>query len=165
MAAGADHGLVLCGYHALNSLRVEKGYRSWGHDISSGDSPLDAGLGFTVTWDKPGGFLGREALVAQRETGVQRRLVQFALEDPEPLLLHGEPILRDGVCVGHLTSAAYGHTIGASVGMGYVTAPDATVGRTWFEQGRYELEVAGVRCSARASLRPLYDPASLRIKA
>lgn len=159
-----DAGARPVGYHALNSLRIEKGYRSWGHDISSGDSPLEAGLGFTVAWDKPVGFIGRDALVAQRAAGVRRRLVQFALDDPEPLLLHGEPILRDGVCVGHLTSAMYGHTVGSSVGMGYVTAPELGTGRAWFEEGRYELEVAGVRCSARASLRPLYDPSSARTR-
>ncbi len=91
------------GYHALNSLRLEKGYRSWGHDISAGDSPLEAGLGFTIAWDKPGGFIGHEAVVAHRRQGPQRRLVQFALEDPEPLLLHGEPIFRDD----HLCRASH----------------------------------------------------------
>ena len=153
------------GYHALNSLRLEKGYRSWGHDISAGDSPLEAGLGFAVAWDKSGGFIGRDAALAQRERGVQRRLVQFALDDPAPLLLHGEPIFRDTVCVGHLTSAMYGHTIGSSIGMGYVTAPSVDVPRRWFEEGSYSIEVAGVAVPASASLRPLFDPASERIHA
>jgi 4-methylaminobutanoate oxidase (formaldehyde-forming) len=151
------------GYHALNSLRVEKGYRSWGHDISAGDSPLEAGLAFTIAWDKPGGFIGRDSLLAQRERGVARRMVQFALEDPEPLLFHGEPIDRDGTCVGHLTSATYGHTVGASIGMGYVHAPERDVARQWFEDGKFTIEVAGQPVAARASLRPLYDPTSARV--
>ena len=152
------------GYHALNSLRLEKGYRSWGHDISTGDTPIEAGLAFTVAWDKPGGFLGREALLAQREFGVSRRLVQFALDDPEPLLLHGETIYRDRVCVGHLTSAMYGHTIGSAVGMGYVSAPDPSVPRNWYEEGDFTIGVAGEQVPARASLRPLYDPTSARTR-
>jgi glycine cleavage system aminomethyltransferase T len=95
---------------------------------------------------------------------VQRRLVQFALEDPGPLLLHGEPISRDSVCVGHLTSAMYGHTLGASIGMGYVRAPSASMPRRWFEEGSYSIEVAGVAVAARASLGAMYDPASHRIR-
>ncbi len=153
------------GYHALNSLRLEKGYRSWGHDVSSGDSPLEAGLGFAVAWDKPGGFTGRDVLVAQRTSGVGRRLVQFALDDPEPLLVHGEPVLRDGTCVGHLTSSMYGHSVGSSIGMGYVRAPSTDVPRPWFEEGEYAIEVAGVAQPCRASLRPLYDPTSARVRA
>ena len=152
------------GYHALNSLRLEKGYRSWGHDISSGDSPLEAGLTFTVAWDKPGGFLGHDALSAERERGCQRRLVQFALHDPAPLLLHGEPVMRGGICVGQLTSAMYGHTIGSSVGMGYVRAPAPDCPRQWFEEGPYSIEVAGIAVAARASLRPLYDPTAERTR-
>jgi glycine cleavage system aminomethyltransferase T len=144
---------------------LEKGYRSWGHDISAGDSPLEAGLGFTIVWEKPDGFIGRDAVLAQRERGVQRRLVQFALDDPAPLLLHGEPIFRDGECVGHLTSAMYGHTIGSSIGMGYVDASSLDTPRRWFEEGSYSIEVAGVSRAARASLRPLYDPGSERIHA
>ena len=144
---------------------MEKGYRSWGHDISAGDSPLEAGLAFTLAWDKPDEFIGRDAAIAHRERGVQRRLVQFALDDPEPLLLHGEPIFRDGVCVGHLTSAMYGHTIGSSIGMGYVNAQSVDAPRRWFEEGSYAIEVAGAAVPARASLRPLYDPASERIHA
>ncbi|MEA3184409.1 MAG: hypothetical protein QOJ74_886, partial [Ilumatobacteraceae bacterium] len=126
---------------------------------------LEAGLAFAVAWDKPGGFIGSVAALALRERGVRRRLVQFALEDPEPLLLHGEPIFRGGDCVGHLTSAMYGHTIGSSIGMGYVHAPSVDVPRRWFEDGKYAIEVAGQAVAARASLRPLYDPASERIHA
>ncbi len=159
-----DAGGRPVGYHALNSLRLEKGYRSWGHDISSGDSPLEAGLAFTVAWDKPGGFIGRDSLAAQRDGGFSRRLVQFALEDPQPLLLHGEPILRDGRYVGHLTSAMYGHTIGSAIGMGYVSAPSPDVPRAWFEEGSYSIEVAGAGVAARSSLRALYDPTSARTR-
>jgi 4-methylaminobutanoate oxidase (formaldehyde-forming) len=126
---------------------------------------LEAGLAFTIAWDKPDGFIGSDAVLAQRERGVQRRLVQFALDDPAPLLLHGEPIFRDGECVGHLTSAMYGHTIGSSIGMGYVNAPSVDVPRRWFEEGSYSIEVAGESVPARASLRPLYDPDSERVRA
>jgi 4-methylaminobutanoate oxidase (formaldehyde-forming) len=164
LASGPDAGLRPAGYYALNSLRLEKAYRGWGHDISAGDTPLEAGLGFAVAWDKPGGFVGREALLALRERGVRRRLVQLALEDPGPVLHHEEPVYRDGELVGRVSSAAYGHTLGRSVALGYVTAPEDGMARAWFETGRYEIEVAGQRYAARASLRPMYDPKSERPK-
>ena len=104
-------------------------------------------------------------MLAHRRRGVQRRLVQFALDDPAPLLLHGEPIFRDDACVGHLTSAMYGHTIGSSIGMGYVRAPSIDVPRRWFEEGNYSIEVAGEACSARPSLRSLFDPDAKRVHA
>lgn len=162
--AGAPLGLRHAGYYALNSLRTEKAYRSWGHDISSGDTPLEAGLGFAVAWDKPGGFIGRDALLEQEGAGVRRRLVQFALADPDMFAYHEEPIYRDGVLVGHLASATYGHTLGRTVGLGYVTAPIAGAERSWFADGTYEIEIATERVLARASMRPLYDPKSERIK-
>ncbi|RYB92272.1 FAD-dependent oxidoreductase [Nocardioides glacieisoli] len=162
-AAGEPHGLRPVGYHAMNSLRIEKGYRSWGHDVSSGDDPIQAGLSFTVKWDKPGGFIGREALEKIRAVGVDRRLVQFVLDDPESLLFHDEPIFRDGVLVGRVASAMYGHTLGGATALGWVTAPEV-VARGWFEEGAYTVEVAGRRVPARASLRPLYDPKSERPK-
>ncbi|ULR50246.1 GcvT family protein [Streptomyces deccanensis] len=161
--AGADLGLKPVGYHAMNSLRLEKAYRSWGHDISGGDHPLEAGLGFTVKWDKPGGFIGRDALLKAKDAGISRRLVQFVLSDPEPLLFHDEPIFRDGALVGRVASASYGHTLGAAVALGWVSAPEA-VHRPWFAEGSYEIEVAGRRVPAQASLRPLYDPKSERPK-
>lgn len=161
---GKNHGLKLAGYHAMNSLRMEKGYRSWGHDISAKDTPLEAGLGFTVKWDKEGGFIGREALLAQRESGVRRRLVQFLLTDPDPVLVHDEPIYRDGELVGRVASAMYGHTLGGAVALGWVTAPSAEHGREWFTGGAYEIEVASERFKADASLRPFYDPKSERPK-
>jgi len=159
VAAGPQHGLVHAGYHALNSLRIEKAYRHFGHDITDEDTPWEAGLGFAVKLDKPGGFIGREALVRQRETGIAKRLVQFQLRSPEPLLYHNEPIWRGDAIVGFVRSGMYAHTLGAAVGLGYVT--DAAGG---IEPDAYEIEVAGVRQAALASLRPLYDPKNERIR-
>lgn len=161
--AGAPLGLRPVGYHAMNSLRLEKAFRSWGHDISSRDNPLEAGLGFAVKWDKPGGFIGRDALASAKEAGIERRLVQFLLEDPEPILLHDEPIFREGQWVGRVASTQYGHTLGGSVALGWVSA-DGPEERAWFEKGSYEIEIAGRRVPARASLRPMYDPKSERPK-
>jgi 4-methylaminobutanoate oxidase (formaldehyde-forming) len=159
VAAGARHGLVHAGYHALNSLRIEKAYRHFGHDITDEDTPWEAGLGFAVKLDKPGGFIGREALLRQREAGIPKRLVQFQLRSPEPLLYHNEPIWRDDTLVGFVRSGMYAHTLGAAVGLGYVT--DAAGG---IDADAYEIEVAGVRQAALASLRPLYDPKQERIR-
>ena len=160
--AGQEHGLRPAGYHALDSLRMEKAYRSWGHDISAGDTPLEAGLGFAVAWDKPGGFTGRDALLRQKEAGVRRRLVQFALRDPDAFAYHDEPVYRDGVLAGRVSSAAYGHTLGGTVALGYVTAPEPGTPPSWYTAGEYEIEIAGQRVPADASLRPRYDPASQR---
>jgi glycine cleavage system T protein len=162
VAAGADLGLLHAGYHAMDSLRMEKGYRSWGHDLGGDDTPLEAGLGFAVALGKPG-FVGREALLRQREKPLGRRLVMFTLDDPEPLLLGDEPIWRDGVLVGRITSGAYGHTLGRSVGMGYVTHPDG-VDAAFLRAGRWELEIALDRFPATASLEPPYDPSSTRVR-
>ena len=162
-SAGAGAGLVHAGYHAMNSLRMEKGYRHWGHDIADEDSPLQAGLAFAVAFGKRDGFVGREALLAQKGQGLKRRLVQFALEDPEPLVYHNEPIWRDGQLVGRVTSGAYGHTLGRSLCMGYVSA-DPALAPEHLLAGSYEIEVACKRYSARASLKPFYDPSSARIK-
>ncbi len=164
ITAGAALGIRHAGYHALDSLRSEKAYRSWGHDISGGDTPLEAGLSFAVAWDKPGGFIGREALLRQREQGVRRRLVHFTLDDPQTLAYHDEPIYRDGEQVGHLSSAAYGHTLGRTVALGYVTAPAPGTAPSWFASGRYEIEVATQRIPAQASLRPFYDPKGTRAR-
>ncbi|MFM9999208.1 MAG: FAD-dependent oxidoreductase [Burkholderiaceae bacterium] len=164
VAAGEPLGLRLAGYHALNALRMEKAYRHWGHDISDEDTPLQAGLGFAVAWSKPGGFIGRDALLAQREKGLTRRLVQFALRDPEPLLYHNEPIWRDGVIVGRISSGMFGHTVGRSLGMGYVDNTAGLADNEWIMNGRYDIEVAGVRFGADASLSALYDPKGLRVK-
>ncbi len=153
--AGAAFGLRLCGYHALNSLRLEKAYPHWGHDIDSDTTLLEAGLEFTAAWDKAGGFVGREALLRQRETGVRRRLVQFLLRDSEKSLFHDEPIWRDGVRVGRVTSAMHGHTLGAPVALGWV-AEEEIVTPEFVRAGRYEIDIAGERVPATASLSPLY---------
>jgi 4-methylaminobutanoate oxidase (formaldehyde-forming) len=163
-AAGAPFGLRLAGYHALNSLRIEKAYRHWGHDISDEDTPLEAGLAFAVAWEKPGGFVGREALLEQRANGVRRRLAAFALERSDRLLYHNEPIWRNGVLVGKISSGMFGHTLGAPLGLGYVANGGETVSADWVASGHYEIEVAAERVPARVSLRPLYDPASERVK-
>ena len=163
--AGAAFGLKLAGYHALNSLRMEKGYRHWGHDIGDEDTPLEAGLGFAIAWDKPGGFTGREALLKQRAAGVRRRLAAFALESQDALLYHNEPIWRDGALVGKITSGMFGHTLGAALGLGFIERPgDAPITAEWIGAGRYEIEVAAERVPARVSLRPFYDPSGERVK-
>jgi 4-methylaminobutanoate oxidase (formaldehyde-forming) len=162
-AAGPRFGLVHAGYHALNSLRMEKGYRHWGHDITDEDTPLEAGLGFAVSWNKAGGFIGREALLRQREAGCLKRLVQFKLESSDPLLYHNEPIWRGRAIVGFIRSGMYAHSLGAAVGLGYVTAPDGAPVEV-VGADDYEIEVAGVRYAATASLRPMYDPKNERIK-
>jgi 4-methylaminobutanoate oxidase (formaldehyde-forming) len=161
--AGADQGLVHAGYHALNSLRLEKAYRHWSHDITDEDSPLEAGLDFVVKFDKAGGFIGREALLAQRERGLSRRLVQLRLTDPTSLIYHNEPIWRDGELVGHITSGAYGHVLGGAVGLGYVSSEPGEADASLLS-GHYEVEVACERVTAEVSLRPLYDPDNAQIK-
>jgi 4-methylaminobutanoate oxidase (formaldehyde-forming) len=159
--AGADHGLTLCGMHAMDSCRIEKGFRHFGHDITCEDHVLEAGLGFAVKTTKPD-FIGRDAVLAKREAGVDRRLVQFRLSDPEPMLYHNEPLLRDGEIVGHLTSGAYGHHLGAAIGMGYVPCRGESAEAVL--ASRYEIDVAGTRVRAEASLRPMYDPKSERMR-
>jgi len=163
VAAGKGFGLVHAGYHALNSCRIEKGYRHWSHDITDEDSPLEAGLGFAVKFDKEGGFIGREALLAQKEEGLSRRMLQFLLEDPEPLLYHNEPIWRGDEIVGHITSGMYGHTLGGAVGLGYVSQ-SAGESKESLMSEPYEIEVAGRKIKAKASLQPMYDPRSQRMR-
>jgi glycine cleavage system T protein len=164
--SGAAHGLAHAGLEALSSLRLEKAYRDYGHDIGNYDTPFEAGLGFAVKLDKSGGFIGRDALARQKKDGVpRRRLVQFLLNDPEPLLYHGEVIWRDGVSVGTIRAGAYGHTLGAAVGLGYVEPSEPTpVTRDYIASGSWEIEIAGQRHPAQASLRPLYDPKGTRIR-
>ena len=160
--AGRDLDLRDAGYYALDSLRLEKGYRAWGRDIGPDRTPLEAGLAFAVRLDKP--FTGREALLRQREQGLTQRLVQFVLDDPEPLLFGGELILRDGQSVGEVTSAAYGHTLGRSVALGWVRHAGG-VDRATIEAGTYELDVGGERFAATAHLESPYDPKGARIRA
>ena len=161
---GGEFGLMHAGYHALDSLRLEKAYRSWGHDITSVDTPLEAGLKFAVAFDKGVDFIGRDALLRQIERGLEKRLAIFVLEDPEPLLLGDEPIYRDGVIVGRTTSGNYGHALERSVAMGYLENEEgATPG--WIGSGSYEIEVATERFSANVRLSPPYDPKGEKIKA
>ena len=162
--AGRSFGLRLAGYHALNSLRMEKAYRHWGHDISDEDTPLEAGLQFAIAWNKPGGFVGLEALERQRHEGLRRRLVAVALERSDRMLYHNEPIWRDGELVGRICSAMFGHTVGAPLGLGYLSDDAAPVNSEWIAAGHYEVEVADERVAARVSLRPFFDPASERVK-
>jgi 4-methylaminobutanoate oxidase (formaldehyde-forming) len=161
--AGGRVGLVHAGYHALNSLRMEKGYRHWGHDITDEDTPLEAGLGFAVKFAKPQGFIGREALVEQKRLGLGKRLLQFQLKSPEPLLLHNEPIWHGGSIVGFIRSGMYAHTLGAAVGLGYVRAAPGA-GLDAIDADGYEVEIAGVRHACTASLKALYDPGGERIR-
>jgi 4-methylaminobutanoate oxidase (formaldehyde-forming) len=162
--AGRDHGLALAGYHALDSLRSEKGYRHWGHDITPVETPLEAAQAFTVAFGKESDFIGRAALEKQRANSIAKRLVFVQLDDAEPMLFHDEPIVRDGVIVGRVTSGAFGHTLGTSVGMGYVdVAPHGSIS-DYVKDGRFEVEIACERFPARASSRPFYDPSSARMR-
>jgi 4-methylaminobutanoate oxidase (formaldehyde-forming) len=158
--AGGER-LKLCGLHALDSLRMEKAYRHWGHDITDEDHVLEAGLGFAVKADK-GEFLGRDAVVAKHNEGLARRLVQFRLSDPEPILVHNEGIVRDGEIVGILTSGAFGHHLGGAVGLGYVPCQGESPAELL--ASRFEIEIAGTRVAAEASLRPMYDPRAERVR-
>ncbi|HJW76692.1 MAG TPA: FAD-dependent oxidoreductase, partial [Thermoleophilia bacterium] len=163
VAAGEEFGLRLAGYHALDSLRSEKGLLHWGADMGPVDTPEEAGLGFTVSFEKHGDFVGREALLARSANHPPRRLVYLKLTDPEPLLYHGESLLCDGSLIGRVTSGAYGYTLGAAVGLAMVEAPpdelDAIVGSDGIE-----VEIAGARVPAILSRRPFYDPAGERMR-
>jgi 4-methylaminobutanoate oxidase (formaldehyde-forming) len=160
--AGADHGLKLCGMHVMDSCRIEKGFRHFGHDITCEDHVLEAGLGFAVSKTKPD-FIGRDAVARKRDAGLDTRMMQFRLTDPEPLLYHNEPILRDGQIVGFLSSGSYGHHLGGAIGLGYVPCKGETPDQLLASS--YEIDVAGTRVQAEASLKPLYDPTGARVKA
>ena len=161
MDAGAEMGLTLCGMHMMDTCRIEKGFRHFGHDITSEDHVMEAGLGFAVKKDKPA-YIGRDAVLRKQDEGLAMRMVQFKLTDPEPLLYHAEPILRNGEVVGFLTSGAYGHTLGGAMGLGYVPCKGENVQEVLASS--YEIEVAGTRVAATASLKPMYDPKSERVK-
>lgn len=164
--AGAQFGLRLGGFFALNSMRMEKGYRHWGHDIGEEDTPLEAGLSFAVAMNKPGGFIGRDALHKQVASGTsKRRLVQFALINPDsPLLYHQEPIWRDNHIIGSITSGAYGHRICGSLGMGYVEN-EGGVDDEYLSALPLEVEIAWKRYPVRSQFKPWYDPLAERVKA
>ncbi|MFC2063507.1 FAD-dependent oxidoreductase [Chloroflexota bacterium] len=161
---GKEFGLKHAGLQALNTLRIEKAYRDYGHDTDNTDTPLEAGLSFVLDFEKPGGFIGKQALVQQQESGIlTQRFVQFLLEDPEPLLYYGEQIYRDGIRVGYVRSGAYGFTLGGAVGLAFIENEEG-VTADFIKSGKYEIEVNGARVPAKASLRPLYDPKGVRVK-
>jgi 4-methylaminobutanoate oxidase (formaldehyde-forming) len=160
ITAGKDLGVVNAGHYAINSLRLEKGYRAWGAELSPDDSPLEAGLAFAIDWNKP--FVGRDALLKQKNAPLKRQLMIFVLEDPGPTLWGSEPIYRDGRPVGYTTSGSYGHTVGGAIGMGYVNDP-AGVTPEFIKSGKFEINVSGDRIPASAYLRAPYDPARKRI--
>jgi len=164
MAAGADQGLVNAGYRAIETLRLEKGFRAWGADIGPDHTPLEAGLGGFVKFASGIEFTGRDALLAQREAGVKKLLAGFTVDDPAVVLLGRETIYRNGKRVGWLSSGGFGHTLGVPIGYGYVRHPDGVTAE-YVMAGRYELEVASVRVPAQAHLTPLYDPKMERVKA
>jgi 4-methylaminobutanoate oxidase (formaldehyde-forming) len=155
--AGASHGLRDAGYRAIDSLRLEKGYRVWAGDIGPDYTPFEAGLGFAVALDKNVDFIGRDALVEQKRRGLTRRLATFTVEDPDVVLLGRETILRDGQVVGWIASAGHGHWVKTEIGLGYVRRAEG-LDDAWLTSGRYELEVRTRRVPATLHLRPLYDP-------
>jgi glycine cleavage system aminomethyltransferase T len=159
--AGADVGLKLCGLHTLDSCRIEKAFRHFGHDITDEDHVLEAGLGFAVKADKSE-FIGRDAVLRRKEAGLERRLVQFRLTDPEPLLFHNEAVVRDGKIVGTITSGNYGHFLGGAIGLGYVPCKGESAAEVLASS--YEIEIAGRRVRAEASLAAMYDPKAERVR-
>lgn len=159
--AGQDMDLKLCGMHMMDTCRIEKGFRHFGHDITAEDHVMEAGLGFAVKKDKPN-FIGREAVLEKQETGLNARMVQFKLSDPAPLLYHNEPIVRNGEIVGYLSSGGYGHALGGAMGLGYVPCKGETAADVLASS--YEIDVMGTRFAAEASLKPMYDPKSERVK-
>jgi 4-methylaminobutanoate oxidase (formaldehyde-forming) len=162
MLEGEKVGLRLVGLHALDSLRLEKGYRHWGTDITPDDTPYEAGLGFAVKLDK-GEFIGREALIRQKESGLTRKLIMFTLDEPGPILHHDEPIYRDGELVSSITHGAYAHLLESAMGMGYLENPEG-VSDEWILSGHYEIGVQGKLISAKAHLKAPYDPSAKRVR-
>lgn len=167
---GQDHGLTTAGYFAMGACRSEKGYRHWGHDIAEEDTPIEAGLGFAVGWNKPD-FIGRDVLLKQKEAGIPaKRLVQVALTRDDaatPMMFHEEPIFRNGVHVGSTTSGAWGHRLNKSIAMGYIECPEEDGGKAtkdWIAAGSYEVEIAWERYEATAQLGALYDTKAERVK-
>lgn len=163
IAAGRDLELGHAGYVALNTLRLEAGYRDWGSDVSDEDTPLESGLGFTIAWKKGDDFIGRAVLESQRAQVPRRRLVQLAAPTAAPLMFGTEPVWRNGSLVGYLRSAGFGHTLGCGVGMGYLRS-ESGVSAEWLSHGTFEIEIAGERHAAIASLRPFYDANRTRVK-
>jgi heterotetrameric sarcosine oxidase gamma subunit len=158
-------GLRPAGYYAIESLRLEKGYRAWGRDLTPEYSPVEAGLTFACKLTSPLAFCGRDVVEKQKATGVRRRLVSLTLDKPEPVMWGGEPIMREGDLVGFTTSAAHGYTVGSAVALGYVTRDDGDpIDAGWLRDARYGVEVGGATFSVRVSTRPPYDPAGERVR-
>jgi len=162
-AAGRASGLRDAGYYALEALRLEKGYRAWSRELTPDINAWQAGLGFAVDLQKPGSFIGQQALVAAKGKPITKKVVQFTLDDGDPVLWGGELVLRDGVPVGEVRSAAYGHSLGRSVALSYVEH-GAGIDNGFLSTGRFEIDLAGVRHAARVHLRPAYDPKGDRIR-
>jgi glycine cleavage system aminomethyltransferase T/glycine/D-amino acid oxidase-like deaminating enzyme len=162
--AGHDLGLVNAGYYAIDSLRLEKGYRAWGRELTPDITPYEAGLGFAVALDKPGGFSGQAALARLKGNAPARRVVSLVVDAAHTNLWGGELILRDGLPAGFVTSAAFGHTIGKPVALGILSRATGPADRDWIDAGRYEVDLAGERLPAAVALKAPYDPASLRVK-
>jgi 4-methylaminobutanoate oxidase (formaldehyde-forming) len=160
---GEALGLQLAGFHAMNSLRMEKAFRAWGEDVTERDTALEAGLSSFVAFDKGVEFIGREALLRQHEAGLKRRLAVFVIDDPEPLLLGHEPIYRDGRLVGQITSGDFGHTVDRSIGLGYVENEEG-VNADFIRFGSYEIEILARRYSATVRLTGPHDPDGLRLR-
>ena len=161
--AGKEFGLVHAGLKALGSLRMEKGYRDYGHDLDNTDVPYEVGLGFALDLNKPDGFIGKEAVVADKAKGpLTRRLVQVLVKDSEPLMFHSEVVRRDGVAVGYVRSASYGHTLGGAVGL-VMIEPRVPVDDAYLNSGTWEVDIAGTRYPASVSARPFYDPKNARL--
>lgn len=163
MEAGAAHGARPTGYRAIESLRLEKAYRAWSSDITPGDTPFEAGLGWAVKMKSNQPFLGRDALVSARQRPLAKRFAGFLLDDPSAVLVGRETILRDGAFAGYLTSGGFGYTLGQSIGYGYLRN-EAGVDESWLNAGRYELVVAGEVLPATLTMSPPYDPEGLRIR-
>jgi 4-methylaminobutanoate oxidase (formaldehyde-forming) len=166
LEAGADLGVRRAGYYAIDSLRLEKGYRAFGRELTPDYGPVEAGLLFACKLRTDVDFLGRAAVEQVRATGPRRKLVSFAATDPDVMLWGGELVLRDGAPAGQVMSAAWGATVGAAVGLAYVWDPEGgVVGKDWLLGASYEVDVAGTRCPVTLSLRPLVDPDGLATRA
>jgi 4-methylaminobutanoate oxidase (formaldehyde-forming) len=164
-SAGADLGFRPVGLAAMSSLRLEKGYRDLGVDIDNTDNPIEAGLGFTIAWDKPGGFVGRDALLEFKAQGTSRnRVVSLFVDDPSADLFGNEPVLADGRWVGYVRAAAYGYTLGGPVGLAQVSHEDG-VSADWLRERSFSVHTPHGDIAARLQFAPFYDPQRLRILA
>ncbi len=163
VASGDSFGLRHAGFHAMNSLRLEAGYRHWGHDISDEDTPLEAGLGFAVAWQKPGGFTGRDALLAQKDQPRAKRLIQLRIEDPELISYHDDPIFRDDIYVGRTTGGMWSHTQDRCLSMAYLNNPGG-VDQAWLDSGDWQIEIGTRRRAITPSIRSFYDPTNKKVR-